>query len=347
MNTSNVNQVKYVNPAFKSVQAKTETISSQTKIIYDTKPDEFVKQEGMSTKAKIAISASILAVIALGILALTKGRGAKIEQNLADMATETTKKGVQKADTTGSLPGSIKPQHIKQSIKNTNTSLITQNIVKLTPEEFSKLLSEDVEKIDVKNLIEILKKSDIKELPKNIDYNQSKGICLFNGKPLNGLFTQEEKGKRSIELYKNGINTDNITISSNKMILEQGENLSTYKGNYKTVTFNLTDGYSHKIQLGLDKSTPEGKKYLEEAMDIYNKMLKGNTDNNGDFSYIIKGDLSKPGQKRIIKLKDNREVAWYDYSQFVNNGILEKPSVKITYFPKDGSSLTYITFHTS
>ena len=108
MGTNNAGQINYVNPAFKAEQVKTEAISPQTKVTYTTKPDEFVKEEGMSTGTKVAIGAGTLAVIGLGILAFVKGKGSKAlkqaqkaaaqaGKTITEGATQTAEKAVEKA----------------------------------------------------------------------------------------------------------------------------------------------------------------------------------------------------------------------------------------------------------
>ena len=84
MGSNNVGQINYVNPAFKAEQAKTETISPQTKVTYTIKPDEFVKEskpdktedkKSMSFGAKAAavVAGTALAVGAI-YLAVRKGK---------------------------------------------------------------------------------------------------------------------------------------------------------------------------------------------------------------------------------------------------------------------------------
>ena len=92
MNTNDVGTVKYINPSFRAGQVKTEMISPQTKIVYDTKPDEFVKEikpqqetEGMSTGAKVALWGIGIAVAGLGIW---KGKGIIAARKAAKKAAE-------------------------------------------------------------------------------------------------------------------------------------------------------------------------------------------------------------------------------------------------------------------
>ena len=89
MQTNNVSQAGYVNPSFKANEVNAETISPQTKVAYESKPDEFVKKdEGMSTTTKVAIGVGTLAAIGLGVLAFAKGRGTKALQNAKKAAGE-------------------------------------------------------------------------------------------------------------------------------------------------------------------------------------------------------------------------------------------------------------------
>ena len=89
MQTNNVSQAGYINPSFKANEVNAETISPQTKVAYESKPDEFVKKdEGMSTTTKVAIGVGTLAAIGLGVLAFAKGRGTKALQNAKKAAGE-------------------------------------------------------------------------------------------------------------------------------------------------------------------------------------------------------------------------------------------------------------------
>ena len=88
MGTNSVNSTDYenyggyINPNFKAGEVKTEAISPQTKITYATKPDEFVKEEGLSTGTTVAIGIGTLAMVGLGALAFLKGRGIKLPQEI-------------------------------------------------------------------------------------------------------------------------------------------------------------------------------------------------------------------------------------------------------------------------
>ena len=112
MGTNNVNYVGYgnytehVNPNFKANEAKTEIISPQTKVIYSTKPDEFIKinknvkiedKKGMSFGAKAASIVAGTALIAGTIyFAIRKGRVAKLK-NLPEHINFTKAKTYEEA----------------------------------------------------------------------------------------------------------------------------------------------------------------------------------------------------------------------------------------------------------
>lgn len=84
MTTNSFGFVSYTNPASSNFPKINEKhISPQTKIIYDEKPDEFVKEkEGMSKRSKVAIGAGVLLAAVAGTFALLKGRGVNLAQEV-------------------------------------------------------------------------------------------------------------------------------------------------------------------------------------------------------------------------------------------------------------------------
>ena len=93
-----------LNPSFNAGQIKEEVISGQTKIVYDTKPDEFVKEKktsaekkGISLGTKIAMGFGAAALTAGAIiLAIRKGRYAPL-RNLPENIKFTNAKTYEEA----------------------------------------------------------------------------------------------------------------------------------------------------------------------------------------------------------------------------------------------------------
>ena len=87
-----MNDIKFTNlkkPVFGNSKVNEEHISQQTKVTYISKPDEFVKEESMSTTTKIAIGLGSMGVIALGVWGFIRGKGARGLKNAQKAVTKT------------------------------------------------------------------------------------------------------------------------------------------------------------------------------------------------------------------------------------------------------------------